>query len=127
MNRGAAAFFRMIQDELFEARLLHLARLTDPPHSMGNKDKSNLTIQNLPELIDDSKLNAEITSLIEIAKKRTEFCRDWRNRHIAHRDLKLALNDSLASQLDMASRLWPSVLKSVRREYSAAHHQPCCT
>jgi hypothetical protein len=30
---------------------------------------------------------------VRTAIERTEFCRDWRNRHIAHRDLRLALNE----------------------------------
>ena len=33
----------------------------------------------------------------------TEFCRDWRNRHIAHRDLQLALKQG-AEPLKPASR-----------------------
>jgi hypothetical protein len=40
LNRGAPAFFRMIQDELWEMSLLHLARLTDPAQSPGKLDKS---------------------------------------------------------------------------------------
>lgn len=84
-------FFRMIQDELWESTLLHLARLTDPANSQGKQDRSNLTIQALPALIIDAKLKEEIDTLIADALKLTEFCRDWRNRRIAHRDLNLAL------------------------------------
>jgi hypothetical protein len=46
--------------------------------------------ENLPGLIDD-------------AMNKTRFCRDWRNRHIAHRDLRLIL-DASASPLELASR-----------------------
>ncbi|MGZ8401654.1 MAG: AbiU2 domain-containing protein [Methyloceanibacter sp.] len=41
--------------------------------------------------------------MVEIAVKETEFCRDWRNRHIAHRDLDLAITDT-AQPLKAASR-----------------------
>jgi AbiU2 len=91
LNRAAPTFFRMLQDELWESSLLHLARLTDPATSQGKADRSNLTIQALPALIADAKLKGEVDKLIAEAKKQTEFCRDWRNRHIAHRDLKLAV------------------------------------
>jgi hypothetical protein len=90
LNETAPHFFRMLQDELWEASLLQLCRLTDPASS-GNQDKSNLTIQALPALIEDSKLKETVSSLIAVAINDTAFCRDWRNRHIAHRDLKLAL------------------------------------
>jgi hypothetical protein len=91
LNRAAPTFFRILQDELWENSLLHLARLTDPETSQGKADRSNLTIQALPALITNAKLKDEVNKLIAEAIKQTEFCRDWRNRHIAHRDLKLAL------------------------------------
>lgn len=91
LNRAAPFFFRMLQDELWENSVLHLARLTDPAKSAGRKDRANLTIQALPELIADPALRDEVRRLIDNAMLQTEFCRDWRNRRIAHRDLKLAL------------------------------------
>ena len=104
LNKAAPAFFRMIQDSLWETTVLHLARLTDPPTSMGNKDKQNLTIQNLPELIGDAKTKSEVAALVKVALNETEFCRDWRNRYIAHRDLNLALDEQPAVPLAEASR-----------------------
>lgn len=80
----------MIQNEGWEARLLALARITDSPKSAG---RENLTIRNLPTLISDPQTKTKVNELIEIALKATEFCRDWRNRHIAHRDLSLALKE----------------------------------
>jgi hypothetical protein len=91
LNRAAPAFFRMLQDELWENSLLHLARLTDPANSPGKQAPANLTIQALPALITDAKRKEILSQLVAEAVKQTEFCRDWRNRHIAHRDLKLAL------------------------------------
>jgi hypothetical protein len=91
LNRAAPAFFRMLQDELWENSLLHLARLTDPANSPGKQAPTNLTVQALPALITDANLKETVSKLVTEAVKRTEFCRDWRNRHIAHRDLKLAL------------------------------------
>lgn len=91
LNRTAPSFFRMLQDELWENSLLHLARLTDPANSQGKSDRSNLTIQAIPALIADARLKDDVNKLIAEAIEHTKFCRGWRDRHIAHRDLKLAL------------------------------------
>jgi hypothetical protein len=103
LNQAAPAFFRMIQDLLWEETLLRIARLTDASKSGGRAGRANLTIRNLPELVDDSEARQVATALIETAVRKASFCRDWRNRHIAHRDLNLALDKS-ASPLETASR-----------------------
>jgi hypothetical protein len=100
LNQAAPAFFRIIQDSLWEDILLHLCRLTDPSRSMG---KSNLTICNLTALATAPQAQASLPALIDDAINKTGFCRDWRNRHIAHRDLNLVL-DASASSLEPASR-----------------------
>jgi len=101
MNEAAPRFFRVVQDSLFDDVLLHIARLTDPPKSAG---RDNLTIQRLPSLIADPTMRAEVSAKIELAKKASAFCRDWRNRRIAHGDYDLAL-DRPATPLMEASRL----------------------
>lgn len=88
LNRAAPRFARLLQDSLWEDVLLHVARLTDPPKSMG---KSNLSIQALVPHVTDPDANAEIQKLVAEAVSRADFCRDWRNRHLAHKDLRLAL------------------------------------
>jgi len=69
MRRAAIGFFEMIADSLWEGVLLHLARLTDRSVSMG---KSNLTIRNLPELIDDAVVKERVSELVKIAMQKTE-------------------------------------------------------
>lgn len=91
LNNAAPHFFRVVQDSLWEDTILHIARLTDPSKSMG---KDNLSVQQLPELVSDPNLSAELGRLVDIAKQESEFCRDWRNRRLAHRDLGLALGDN---------------------------------
>jgi hypothetical protein len=100
LNRAAPGFFQMLQEQQFETNMLHMARLTDPPKSVG---KDNLTICNLPNLVDPS-LKPRLTTLIDEAKKRTEFCRDWRNRRFAHHDLLLATQDAKAVPLKSATK-----------------------
>jgi hypothetical protein len=100
MNRAAPYFFRMVQDDLLNATLLHVARLTDPPTTAGH---TNLTIKGLPDLIEHEDTKSAVKKLIENALADAEFCRDWRNRRIAHRDLDVALEQS-ATELAMANR-----------------------
>jgi hypothetical protein len=100
INKAAGHFFRIVQDTLWEDTLLHIARLTDPPKSAG---KDNLTICRLPDLMDNESARHEVKELVSLAVAKADFCRDWRNRHIAHKDLRLALQDG-AEPLKSASR-----------------------
>ncbi|MCG3115994.1 MAG: hypothetical protein LLH30_09975 [Candidatus Manganitrophus sp. SA1] len=100
LNRAAGHFFRIVQDSLWEDSLLHIARLTDPIRSVG---KENLTIRKLPDLISEEKLKEHLSELIRAAVDKSDFCRDWRNRYIAHKDLGLALSTG-AEPLKPASR-----------------------
>ncbi|MHC4674500.1 MAG: AbiU2 domain-containing protein [Planctomycetota bacterium] len=100
VNQAAGQFFRIVHDVLWENSLLHIARLTDPPKSVG---KDNLTIRRLPDLIDDENVRENVTELINDAVGKADFCRDWRNRHIAHKDLGLAMKNGV-EPLKPASR-----------------------
>jgi hypothetical protein len=100
LNQTAPLFFRIVQDSMWENVLLNIARLTDPPKSQG---KYNLTIRRLEEVIDHSETKATVQSLTKEALNASAFCRDWRNRHIAHQDLLLALEQD-AKPLEEASR-----------------------
>jgi hypothetical protein len=100
LNETAPAFFRMTQDALWEMTVLHIARLTDAPKSRG---RANLTIRNLPELVYDGDARQAMAALIDAAVSKASFCCDWRNRHIAHRDLDLALDRAAVPQ-ELASR-----------------------
>jgi AbiU2 len=101
LNKSAPGFFKMLQEQQFETNMSHLARLTDSPKSVG---KENLTIQNLPELVTDPGLKAELEKAVENIKQKTKFCRDWRNRRFAHHDLLLATQDSRAAPLEPATK-----------------------
>jgi AbiU2 len=101
LNRAAGVFFRIAQDTLYHDTLLHLCRLTDPTGK--GKTKDNLTVKRLPSLISDAAFRAEIQTLVNEAVKATAFARDWRDRHIAHRDLALTLKKG-AKPIATASR-----------------------
>lgn len=91
LNETAAHFFAALQETLLEDVILKLAKLTDFPKSAG---KDNLTIERLPGLISDDTLRAEVSALNEVAQEACSKARDRRNRHLAHRDLALALATS---------------------------------
>jgi len=85
LNQVAPDFFDHLNSILWEDVLLHLCRLTDIRKSTGHQ--ANLTIQRLPRLIRDPKIEKRIKLLTEDAVQKTEFARDWRNRRIAHREV----------------------------------------
>jgi hypothetical protein len=101
LNQAAPGFFRMLQDELFQTNVLHIARLTDPPKSAG---KTNLTLHNLPDLVSDKNLKNRLIGLLALAEKTTSFGRDWRNRRFAHYDLDLATDENKATALETVSK-----------------------
>ncbi|MBI3465867.1 MAG: hypothetical protein HY000_22850, partial [Planctomycetes bacterium] len=101
LNEVAPAFFHHLQGVLWEDVLLHLYRLTDSPKSMGH---ANLTLRRLPALIPDTSLRAEVESKVALVQEKTNFARDWRNRHLAHRELP-PLDGERPRPLAPASRL----------------------
>lgn len=99
LNQAAPIFFRRVQDALWEEALLHVCRLTDRPKVAG---KLTLTIQRLPLLV-DPMFRPEVEKVLRATLEKCQFARDWRNRHIGHHDLSLALDDG-AEPLAVASR-----------------------
>ncbi len=118
MNEAAPAFFTMVQRLLWEETLLSITRLTDPPSSVG---KDNLTIRRLASCIDHGATAEAVTGFTDEAVKAAEFCRDWRNRRIAHRDLALATRKETAAPLEPANRVKvEAVLSAIERALNAA-------
>ena len=101
LNRAAPGFFRMLQEQQFETNMLHMARLTDSPKSVG---KDNLTVCNLPNLVSDQDLKQELLRLLDEVDRKAKFCRNWRNRRFAHHDLLLALQDGKATALEAVNK-----------------------
>lgn len=100
LNHAAAHFFRTVQDCLWERILLKIARITDPAQT---GKKRNLSIHSLPGAVSEPAMKAAVQLSIKEACLKCEFARDWRNRHIAHADFSLALEES-AEPLAVASR-----------------------
>lgn len=107
MNSVAPNFFGHLQDILWGDIMLHISRLTDPPRTAG---RDNLSLKRLPTLIDEPNLKSNVEGLVAAAVVRSEFAKDWRNRHLAHCDMQHAKNPALhalapASRLDVKEAL----------------------
>lgn len=111
LNQAASLFFGLVQDALLEDVVLHLARLTDSPRSVG---KRNLTVRALPELILQEPLAAEIGGLVDSAVSACVSLRAWRNKHLAHRDLSLAIASSTEPLPGISRENLEEALASVR-------------
>jgi hypothetical protein len=83
MNRSAPWFFFIVQRVLFQDVLLGLCKLTDPA---GVGKEESVSVRSLSKLIIDKELKRDVLANISSALRATEFCRDWRNRVIAHKD-----------------------------------------
>lgn len=88
LNKAAPSFFGRHQQMCVEDMFLHIARLTDKPFT---GKKANLTVSQLVGLATDPRFAHRLQALLVIAEEKAEFCRDWRNRKIAHNDFDLAL------------------------------------
>jgi hypothetical protein len=102
MNKTAPFFFSTIQKVLWQNLLLGVARITDPPETRGKK---NTTLRALGQHIDDEEFKIEFENDISEILTESEFCRDWRNRWIAHMDYELSVNRASAAPLKTANRL----------------------
>ena len=101
MNEVAPFFFFTIQRVLRENLMLGISRITDPPKSFKKK---NASIKTIPQFIEDDGFKEELEKDIQEIIENATFCRDWRNRWIAHLDYELAINNQNAKPLESATR-----------------------
>lgn len=104
LNASAPRLFKIVEDAMWADTLLDLAKLTDAPSSGGGRTKKgeSLTIRRLPNLV-KAPIQKQVSRAVGTALKSVEFARDWRNRTLAHLDLKLATKSG-AKPLKPASR-----------------------
>jgi len=119
LNSAAPAFFHDLQRQSWEDLLMHLCRVTDRAKTAG---KDNLTIRLLPDLVSSQQLKVELESLIKSAVSTTDFARDWRNRRLAHEELRVGRNVTpLASAkfdyIDTALAAIRTVLNRLEQHY----------
>jgi hypothetical protein len=126
LNEAASFFFLVVHHVFFEDTLLGIARLVGPLKSAG---WPNLTVKRFPPLLHDLSFQNEVFNLIEKAETHAAFAIDWRHRHLAHRDLGLALRhpnvQPLApvtrEQVEGALSALRDVLDCIEGKYCNAH------
>lgn len=102
LNKSVPGFFALTQDIMWQQSLLSITRITDRARIAG---KETLTIKMIPRLINQApELHEKIEQLLLVCDNKTFFCRDCRNRKIAHNDVELFTN-SQAVPLENGSRL----------------------
>jgi len=84
----AASLFQSIEESMLFDILLSIARLTDPPRSVG---RENLSFKNLLQEMPNGPLRMEINVLLSNIKQKTKDLETWRNKKLAHNDLQKAL------------------------------------
>jgi hypothetical protein len=116
---GGACFYTF-QQALLEAIQLSLAKLTDPP-----KGRSNLSLESLQERIEeleerrseksDEKRSEKLMEILCRLKAKCKPIRKLRNKHLAHSDLKTALERG--ANLEPVSQEMIEDALEVLREY----------
>jgi hypothetical protein len=111
MNKTAPFFFFMIQKVLWEDLLLGVSRITDKEKVAGRR---NVTILAIPNYLNDVKFKVEVENKIQEIIKESDFCRDWRNRRISHKDHGLSIDNENTTPLKPSSRLkFKNVLEKI--------------
>ncbi|URX62070.1 hypothetical protein KR767_18795 [Luteibacter anthropi] len=119
LNRSAGLFFQVVQDQLWDGVLLGIARMTDPAKNGSNK---NLTIHSLSPLIANMAFRSKVDALCASALEECGFAREHRNKRIAHRDHRHAV-DHQAHPLSGISRAKVGrMLDSLGQVLNALHH-----
>jgi hypothetical protein len=99
LNQSAHSYFHMLQEVLFEDAILHICRLSDPAIVAG---RTTVSVNGLMRAHFPDQLKNELGTCLADVRQKTEFARDWRNRHIGHHDYELATGGS--KPLESASR-----------------------
>ena len=100
LNGTAPLFFRVIQEALWNDMASHLRALTAKP---GEARGPKMSVHDLPEVVDDEKLRADLHGLIARAARATEWAHVGPSRRPVRGDLGIAL-ERKAQPLDGASR-----------------------
>ncbi len=125
LNRAASNFFYFLQQLMYEDAMLHLARLTDPAKTNSHE---NLTVLQLAVAVPDPKFQAKVDDATRDVLTKCQFARDWRNKKIAHSDLKVfraghakSLPSVKKTDVDDAIESLLTLLASVDAHYGIPH------
>lgn len=101
LNQSAPSFFFLIQRTLLDSIILGVARLIDPCNS---GKKKNITLIAIPNYINDQNLKEDIQNDISELIPKVQFCRDRRNKIIAHMDFNFTLDIKNVEEIEPATK-----------------------
>lgn len=91
LKRTGSGFFALVKDSLITDVMISLGRLLDKPNINGNK---NLTLERLVTSVSDLR-NKDLANRLDVhlgnARDKYNDTRVYRNRRLAHNDLKTIL------------------------------------
>jgi hypothetical protein len=119
LNSTAPFFFAVIQHVLLEDTILGISRLAGHAKSAG---QHNLAVRRLAVLVTDENLKVQLAERVASTDAAAEFAKDWRHRHIAHRDLDLALGLSAVPLLPVDSDAVDTVLDLLAESLNAVQY-----
>jgi hypothetical protein len=103
LNKVAGSFFYLAEHAFWDSILLMISRLTGPVSTgRGKSAQLNITLQKLPVLV-ASPIRNQVGTAVTDAVAAAGFCKDARNKWIAHLDEPLML-DPAAKQITLGSR-----------------------
>ena len=88
LNETAETFFKTIYRVLMREFVFTVSALTDPIKTAGRDNLVIGQVYQLPEVIANPTLAAEVAKLLEQVRLSTESLREYRNKYVAHLDLK---------------------------------------
>ncbi len=107
LKRTGSGFFALVKDSLITDVMISLGRLLDKPNINGNK---NLTLERLVTSVSDLR-NKDLANRLDVhlgnARDKYKYTRVYRNRRLAHNDLKTILEQD-------ANPLRPATVGDVR-------------
>lgn len=122
LNEAASAFFANNSSLMWRFVVIEIAKITDSPNSGAGKD--NLTIKILPDKINDSDKKLALQKLVELSLQKCSFCREWRNKVLAHSDLSIASGKNIVmlepvnkSKIDDAVQSLFDIARFMNAEY----------
>lgn len=125
LNRSAGYLFLIIQDTMWDDLLLHISRLVGQKSTFG---KANLTIQRIPDLIQDGNLQGRIAPLVSACIAHCIFVADHRNKRLAHYDLDTAMGEREQRltgvsrlQIQQAVEILQEIVRSIYAHYADTH------
>jgi hypothetical protein len=97
LRRIGSDFFALVQDSVLTDIMMSFGRLLETPHAKGNNNLTLERLQNSVYALGNEELALKLDVHLRDARAAYEATRKYRNKRIAHNDLKTILeNDAIS-------------------------------